>query len=134
MKLLNLTIISILALTFASCNKNNDSTSTPVPPASIEGVFDGKYGFDNEAPHANYTLNFKPNGTIQEIGQSSGAPTGQGTYLLKGNHLSASYKMLFEPFNDYFLEATFDATSKTITGTWGYEAGATDGGKFSVKK
>lgn len=134
MKLLNFTIISILALTFASCNKDSDSSPAPVPNVSLQGVYDGKYGFNNEAPTADYTLNFKSNGTIQEIGQSSGNPTGEGTYSLKGNHLSATYKMLFEPYNDYFIEATYDVTTNTIIGTWGYEAGGTDGGKFTIKR
>lgn len=132
MKLLNFTIITLLAVFSASCNKNDDS-SKPVP-ASVSGVFDGKYGFENEAPDAAYTLNFKGDGTIEELGQSSGNPTGRGTYTLKGNHISAKYKMLFTPFNDYFIEATYDSGKQTIDGTWGYEPGGTDGGLFSVKK
>jgi|SRR6185295_9460517 len=135
MKLLNFAIIALLSTTsFIACNKN-DSNTAPAPSTNaVEGVYTGKYGFDNETPDKNYTLKFSGSNTIQEIGQSSGHPTGKGTYTLKGNHISASYTMLFSPYNDYFIEATYDATNKTITGTWGYNAGGTDGGKFSLHK
>ena len=134
MKLLNLAIFATLSTLFIACSKD-DANPAPAPStATVDGVYTGKYGFGNESPDNNYTLKFSSSGTIQEIGQSSGNPTGQGTYTLNGNHLSASYKMLFSPYNDYFIEATYDPTTKTLTGTWGYTAGGTDGGKFSVHK
>lgn len=133
MKLLTYTIISILAIFATACSKDDDS-SQPAPSASIQGVYDGKYGFENEAPNADYTLKFKSDGTIEELGQSSGNPIGRGTYTLKGNHISAKYTMLFTPFNNYFIEAIYDPATETIDGTWSYEAGASDGGLFSVKK
>jgi hypothetical protein len=134
MKLLNFAIIALLTTTFIACNKD-ESNPAPAPSNNnVEGVFIGKYGFDNETPDKNWTLKFTGNGTVQEIGQSSGNATGQGTYTLSGNHLSASYTMLFAPYNDYYIDATYDAANKTITGTWGYTPGGTDGGKFSLKK
>lgn len=135
MKLFNFAIIAVILSTlFIACNKD-DADPAPAPSSShVEGLFTGKYGFGNEAPDNNYSLKFTSSGTIQEIGQSSGNATGQGTYTLTGNHLSASYTMLFSPYNDYFIEATYDAATKTVTGTWGYDPGGTDGGKFSVHK
>jgi len=133
MKRLNFAIITLLVVFSTSCNKDNDS-SPEKPPVFLAGVFDGKYGFENEAPKAGYTLNFKSDGTIEEIGQSSGSAIGRGTFTLKGTHISAKYTMLSTPFHDYFIEAIYDPAKQTIDGTWGYEAGATDGGLFSVKK
>lgn len=130
------TTIALIALLFSTvfiaCGK--DSSSPSPATASVDGLFTGKYGFGDETPDKNYSLNFKSTGTIEEIGQSSGNPTGQGTWKLNGTKLSASYKMLFSPYNDYFITAVFDSPSKTISGTWGYETGATDGGKFSLQK
>lgn len=135
MKLLQFAIISLLAVFSASCNKDDDSSPSPNPPATqIEGVYKGKYGFDNETPDANYTLKFQANGRIQELGQASGNPIGEGTYNLKGTHISAKYTMLVTPFHDYYIEAVYDPTTETISGTWGYEPGGTDGGLFSLKK
>lgn len=134
MKLLNFAIISLLAVFSASCNKDNDSSSPEKPSASLSGVYTGKYGFENDAPKADYILKFKSDGTIEEIGQSSGSAIGRGTFTLNGNHISARYTMLSAPFNDYFIEAIYDQAKQTIDGTWGYEAGGTDGGLFSVKK
>jgi len=134
MKLINFAIFAILTTCFIACSKD-DSSPAPIPTsAKVEGLYNGKYGFDNETPSKNYTLKFTNSGTIQEIGQASGHATGQGTYTLSGNHLSASYTMLFSPYNDYFIDATFDPATKTLTGTWGYNPGGTDGGKFTVQK
>lgn len=134
MKLLNIAVIALLTTSIVACNKD-ESDPAPAPSVNtVEGVYTGKYGYDNDTPDKNYTLKFTSGGTIQEIGQSSGNATGQGTYTLSGNHLSASYTMLFAPYNDYYIDATYDAAKKTITGTWGYTAGGTDGGKFALKK
>jgi hypothetical protein len=129
MKLLTNTIIALLiSATFFACKKD----ASPAPSASVEGLFMGKYGFGNDVPDAKYTLRLKAGGIIQEIGQSSGNPTGQGTYVLNGNKLTADYKMLFAPYNDYFIVATYDAAAGTISGTWAYTKGGSDGGKFTV--
>ncbi|MBL7700190.1 MAG: hypothetical protein JNK79_18630 [Chitinophagaceae bacterium] len=97
MKLVSYSVISLLAFISVACSKDNNpgkiSRST-----SVRGVFHGKYGFQNQAPGANYTLNFKRDGTIEELGQSSGNPIARGAYTLKGNHISAKYTMLFTQF------------------------------------
>lgn len=134
MKLLNFAIFAVLSTVFIACSKDDASPAPAPSSAKVEGVYTGKYGFGNEAPDNNYTLKFTSNGTIQEIGQSSGNATGQGTYTLSGNHLTAAYTMLFSPYNDYFIDANYDASTKTLSGTWGYTPGGTDGGKFSIKK
>ena len=134
MKLINFAIFAILSTSFIACNKD-DAASAPIPSSAIvEGLYNGKYGMGDDAPNKNYTLKFSGTGTIQEIGQASGRPTGQGTFTLTGNHLSANYKMLFTPFNEYYIDATYDQATKSLTGTWGYGKGGNYGGKFSVQK
>ena len=131
MKFLKFAIIALLLPTvFLACKKESATTE----PGPVEGTFIGKYGFGNEVPDKNYSLNLKGNGTIQELGQSSGNPTGEGTWKLNGNNFTASYKMLNAPFSDYFIVAVFNPASGTLSGTWGYETGGSDGGKFTVIK
>ena len=131
MKILKTAIIALLLSTvFLACKK--ESTTTTTESAPVEGMFIGKYGFGNDSPDKNYSLNLKGNGIIQELGQSSGNPTGEGTWKMKGNNLTASYKMLYSPFSDYYIVAVFNPATGTLSGTWGYEAGGTDGGKFTV--
>jgi hypothetical protein len=132
MKVLTIAIITLVVSTaFLACKKDSSKPSTS--PA-IAGVYDGKYGFDTETPGNDYTLNVRADGVIQEIGQSSGHATGQGTWQLNGNTLTATYKMLFSPYNQYSIVATFDAATGKLTGTWGYDNNGTDGGKIDMKK
>ena len=42
--------------------------------------------------------------------------------------------MLFEPYNEYSVVATFDAASQSLKGTWGYDGDGTDGGKMEMDK
>lgn len=137
MKLLKTLAMSImLAATFVACKKDSDSTPTPPSPSStgIEGKYTGKYGFEGEGLVDDFILNIKVGGVFQEIGTHSGAPTGQGTWKLNGNKLTANYKMLFSPFNEYSVSLTFDPATKKLTGTWGFDKSATDGGPMEVKK
>ena len=124
-------IALMLPILFLACKKESGDAPANAP---IDGIFSGKYGFGNDVPGSNYTLQLKPDLTIEELGQSSGAPTGRGKWALSGNSFTASYKMLYAPYSDYFVIGTYDASTNTITGTWGYEHGGKDGGKFTVTR
>lgn len=134
MKIFKTLVIALfLGSAVVSCSKDSD-TKTETQSSGIEGKYVGKYGFDNEIPNEDFILNIKPGGVFQEIGTSSGNPTGQGTWQLNGNNLTADYKMLFSPYNEYRISLSFDATTKKLTGTWGFDGSYTDGGKMEVKK
>jgi hypothetical protein len=129
----NLAVALLLGSALVACHK--DSDSTPAPKASgIEGKYVGKYGFDSETPNEDFIINVKAGGVFQEIGSHSGAPTGQGTWQLNGNKLTANYKMLFSPYNEYSVSLNYDASAKKLIGTWGFDGSATDGGKVDVTK
>ena len=128
----NLAIVLLLGSTMIACKKNADTT--PKPPTSIEGKYAGKYGFDNEAPDGIFKLNVKTGGVFQELGSSSGNPTGQGTWQLTGDTLTANYYMLFAPYSEYSVSLVFNAAKGTLTGTWGYDKSVSDGGKLVVTK
>ena len=126
-----MTIMLLAGITFVSCNKDNDDVEKPT---TAEGLYSGKYGFGNDVPDNDYKLNFKAGGVLQEIGISSGSVTGQGTWQMNGNTITGKYTMLFSPFNVYSVSGTFDAATKKITGTWGYDNSATDGGKMEMTR
>jgi len=130
MKILKIALFALLFTTaFIACKKDNDHASAPV-----EGLFVGKYGFGNESPDTEYKLNVKPGGVFQEIGVNSGAPTGQGNWQFNGNTLTATYTMLFSPYNKYSVSATFNSSTGKLVGTWGYDNNPSDGGKIDMTK
>ena len=132
MKVLKAAIVALLfSTTFLACKKDS---SSPSSSPSVAGKYVGTYGFDDETPNLFYSLNIRADGVIQEIGESSGVPTGEGTWQLNGNTLTATYTMLFEPYNKYSIVAIFDEGKGTLTGTWGYDNNGTDGGKMAMSK
>ncbi|HET9431593.1 MAG TPA: hypothetical protein VFO70_10480 [Chitinophagaceae bacterium] len=125
-------LLLLTAITFVSCQKDNDD---PIPAtASVEGLYIGKYGFDNDAPDTDYKLNFKAGGILQEIGPNSGSVVGQGTWQVSGNTVTGVYVVPFPPNNKYSISASFNPTTKKLTGTWGYDENPADGGKFEMTK
>ena len=97
-------------------------------------MYSGKFGYDNDVPDQNFKFAVKPNGIFQELSVNSGNPTGQGTYTLNGNNLKANYKMLFSPYSEYSVNGTFNPSTGKMTGTWGYDKNASDGGKIDMSK
>lgn len=130
----SIVIVWLLVSTFLACKKDHDKPVVPPATSGIEGKYTGTYGFDNETPVDAFILNIKAGGVFQEIGVHSGAPTGQGTWQLSGNKLTANYKMLFSPFNEYSVSLNYDANAKRLTGTWGFDKSISDGGTMDVKK
>lgn len=131
MRILKTLIIAMLAATaLVACNKEKSD-----PPAyEVTGKFGGLYGFDNDAPDTEMKIEIKPGGVFQEIGVNSGAVTGEGTWQLNGNTITATYTMVFIPFNKYSISATFDPATGQLVGTWGYDDNPSDGGKLALQK
>ena len=125
-------ILLMTGLSFVSCSKNNDHNKPAT--VSAEGVYSGKYGYGNDIPDQEYKLNFKAGGILQEIGINSGAITGQGTWQINGNTITGTYKMVFAPYSVYSVSGVFDPATNKLTGTWGYDNSATDGGKIDMTR
>jgi hypothetical protein len=123
MKLINFAIFAILTTCFIACSKDEASTA-PIPTsAKVEGLYNGKYGFDNETPSKNYTLKFTNSGTIQEIGQAS-------VTLLdrERTHSPAIICLLLTPCCSHHTMITSSTQHmilqpKPLSGTWGYNPG-----------
>jgi hypothetical protein len=88
---------------------------------------------DNNPPSIYYRLNVKHGGAIEEL-NSGGLSKGSGTWNLNGNTFTAHYQWK-APLNTVFtIAATYDAASKKLVGTWGYDNSATDGGKWEATR
>jgi hypothetical protein len=133
MRILKLALVALVtAATFVACKKDHDQ-STQANPA-MQGVYAGKYGFGSETPDDDFKFTIKANGVFQELSVNNGNPTGQGTYTINGNTITATYNMLWAPFNKYSITGTFNPSTGKIIGTWGYDNNPADGGKIDMAK
>lgn len=107
----SLAIALLLTTTFIACKKD----STP-PPFTMNGMWEGKIGDNNDAPDGQYKLNIKASGIIERI-SFNGNVSATGTWSLEGDEFSALYT-----FSDggtiVTLEGTVDKQQKKLTGTW----------------
>ena len=126
-------MILLLSITFIACDKDNDDSKPNGNSSKFIGKWVGTYGFGSSNSDDYFALNIKSNGDIQEIGEHSGAATGQGTWKMEGNTLVGDYKMLWSPFNQYGVRVTINAAGK-MEGTWGSDGSTTDGGKVLLIK
>jgi len=129
MKFLKFSIVALLMpVILFSCKKDKDDTVLPV-----EGKWTGLYGFGIDAPSISYKLNIKHDGTIEEL-NVAGNSKGGGSWSFTGNTLTAHYQWK-APLNTVFsIIATYDPATQKLTGTWGYDNNATDGGKWESAK
>lgn len=131
MKKVKMAILALaMATGFVACNKDSDEVTS----SHVEGTYVGKYGFGNDAPDLDFIFKVSPNGVFQEISASTGNVKGQGTWSVNGNTLTAMYTMLFSPYSKYSVSGTYDPATQKMTGTWGYDNNATDGGKMEMAK
>lgn len=136
MKAVKLSIIALLSMSalFVACSKSNDSTPPPVPTDTIEGVWQGKYGYGNEAPSISYIFNIKPGGVIEEL-NTSGNSKGSGTWTLVGTEFTAHYQWKAPLLTTFSVKATFNkSTGKLSSGVWGYDNNNNNGGKWDMTK
>jgi len=133
MKILKTAVLALLlAAGFAACKKDHDKSSNSNP--AMEGVYAGKFGYGSDTPDEDFKFAIKANGVFQELSVNNGNPTGQGTYTVNGNTFTATYKMLWAPYNEYSVSGTFNQSIGKIVGTWGYDKNPSDGGKIDMTK
>jgi hypothetical protein len=133
MKILKMAALALfITAGFAACKKDHDQSTNSNP--AMEGVYAGKFGYGNDTPDEDFKFAVKANGVFQELSVNNGNPTGQGTYTINGNTLTATYTMLWSPYNKYSVSGTFNASTGKIAGTWGYDNNPSDGGKIDMAK
>ena len=124
-------ILVIGSTMFTACKK--DDTATPHGPATIEGKWVGKYGYDNDDPVYYYCFNVKADGTIQEL-NSSQKVLGSGTWELNGDVFTSTVTWNPPYHSTFITTATFDANNGKLTGIWGYDPSDSDGGTWFMDK
>ena len=130
MRILKIALIALFTSgIFVACKK--EKTENPAP--SIEGRFIGKYGFGNDVPSIYFSLNFKPNGVIEEI-TSNDQVKGTGTYEINGNTITAHYSWLPANPTTFSIVAAYDPATGKLLGNWGWGSSATDGGLWEMTK
>jgi hypothetical protein len=133
MKILKLALIALVfTSTFAACKKDHDKSTQSNP--TMQGVYAGKFGYGVDTPDEDFKFAIKANGVFQELSVNNGNATGQGTYTMNGNSFTATYNMLWAPYNKYSVAGTFNPSTGKIVGTWGYDNSTTDGGKIDMAK
>jgi hypothetical protein len=134
MKFMKFSVMALtMAITFFSCKKDSDSVAKNTPTPGIEGKWIGKYGFGNETPGIFYSFNIKPGGVIEELNKS-GYSKGSGTWNLNGTTFTATYQWGAPYYSFYSVSATYNEATHKLTGTWGYDNSATDGGLWEQTK
>ena len=132
MKSIKIAIVAfVLALVSVSCSKSSDSPAAA--PATVDGVWVGKFGTDNSKPTVFFSLNFKPGGVLEEITES-GEVKGKGTWKLDNNIIYGSYNYVAPPNNKYSIIGAFDSKKGQILGNWGYGSSSTNGGLWEMIK
>jgi hypothetical protein len=130
MKFVKFSILALMmSAVFFSCKKDSDS----IDNTGIQGDWIGKYGFGIGTPDIYYRFKIQSGGVIEEL-SSSGNSKGSGTWSLNGTTFTAHYQMK-APLNAiYTLAATYNKSTKKLTGTWGYDNNATNGGLWEQTK
>lgn len=132
MKSIKIAIVAfVLALVSVSCSKSSDSPAAA--PATVDGVWVGKFGTDNSKPTVFFSLNFKPGGVLEEITET-GEIKGKGTWKLDNNIIYGSYNYVAPPNNKYSIIGAFDSKKGQILGNWGYGSSSTNGGLWEMTK
>lgn len=132
MKVLRILLLLVFGISlFSSCSKSHDPVSVPV--SDLSGKYEGKFGTGTNSPSSFFGFNIKQNGTLEEI-SSSGEVIGTGTWTITGNNFTGSYHYIFPATSFFKVAGTYDASSKKISGTWGYGSSDKDGGKWFMTK
>ena len=133
MKFLKFSVLTLLtSIVLFSCSKNSDDiTHNPAP--GIEGDWIGKYGFGNETPSVYFRFSIQANGKIDEL-NASGASKGGGTWELNGTSFTAHYQWKAPLNTIYTVAATYNEATHKLSGTWGYNSSATNGGLWEQTK
>ena len=133
MKFLKFSVLTLVtAIVLFSCSKNSDDV-THNPPPGIEGDWIGKYGFGNETPSVYFRFSIQANGKIDEL-NASGASKGGGTWELNGTSFTAHYQWKAPLNTIYTVAATYNEATHKLSGTWGYNSSATNGGLWEQTK
>jgi hypothetical protein len=106
----------VFATIFTACSKDDNNNSVPPTPAfSIEGMWSGKIGNNNDLPTGQYALNILPGGVLKRV-NGAGTETATGTWQLSGDSFSGTYT--YASGTVVVFTATVNKALKKISGDW----------------
>ena len=119
----NLLLFVFFTLVFASCSKDKSSVAT------IDGVWQGTYGFGSSTGNYHYAFKIFENGTLQRL-NAAGEVIGDGEWEMQNNIFMADFSV---GDIDFSVIAAFDAAHGKMTGDWGYYPNV-DEGRWQMTK
>lgn len=139
-KLKTLLAALLIATAFTSCKKDDDTTpstatgggSTTTTTDPYLGKYVGSYGYGSNNNTYYYCLQLKSGSVIEEYDQFN-TKVRVGTWSITGTTFYSENHPISNPAVVYVLNGTYNATSKQISGTWGYKNDATPKGLFVIK-
>jgi hypothetical protein len=106
------------------------NTVITINPA-ITGTWKGTWGYAENSTTNFLSYQLNNDGSMLLLSQV-GATEARGTYTFANNILTASYSYLGG--GAYSSSGVYDASTGKLTGTWGRNSSATDGGKWVLTK
>jgi hypothetical protein len=102
-------------LVFASCSKKD---SAPLPAASPEGNWAGKYSVLSGPYNGYYSFKIKAGGVL-ELQDSLQQKAGTGTWELENKIFTGTYSFLAPATGTFSVIANFNNNTGKLDGTWG---------------
>lgn len=132
MKRLQFLFLFVLCIgLFSACKK--DEVEQPVTSSGVAGLYEGKYGLGSGSSVVFFSFNLKPDGVLEELDET-GAIIGKGIWTITGKNFYGTSNYLPPATNKFAVKATYDATAKKLTGTWGYGNNDANGGNWHMTK
>jgi hypothetical protein len=121
-------ILLVLTTVLSSCKKTASS------PADVNGFWEGKWAYRNDAPEYQMAVVFRSNGTARVLygyttDTSGAAYKTENTY----NYVGGEVKFSYREGSSTFIHVA-KPVGKNMIGTWGTSPSTTDGGKFFLDR
>ncbi len=125
MKFVRTALLTLLVtVSMVACSKDETATGF-----SIEGLWEGKIGADNDIPTGNYSLRIKKGGALERIGQD-GDVSATGSWNLQENNFTGIY--FYSDGTVVDVTATLNKEAYSMTGNWENNHGGE--GNFNLSK
>ncbi|MCR6721055.1 MAG: hypothetical protein NVV59_12380 [Chitinophagaceae bacterium] len=93
----------------------------------------GKVTFSKTGKKFYYRLDIKPNGILEEYGPN-GEKYGEGEWTLDATGKIFTAHVVWSPEVAFSMMGAFNDAKHKMTGNWGYDNSATDGGTWQLSK
>jgi hypothetical protein len=130
LRLLSYLVLGLSVLTF-SCKKDKDA------PIGIIGTSVGTYDYTGDNIPFSLSLTVNADNTVQAIIFNAASQlnvNGSGTYTLSASNIFDAAITTAGVFQPLSFTGTFNPSTGTMVGTWGYSPSKTNGGTWTTTK